>query len=205
MCPATPFASSSPVAAMPRKKSGATTTGGPTWKTASPNSSMTWALTVSACKSSSPPKLLSRPSCCCSTCSASFSAPPVCPSTANRPPCAPSGSPGAQSWPGRATVGAPPLPKLGRIENPQPLARQNLKLGNSNFAEVGLGRSYLSRRQYCNPVLKCQETKHRKAQLRISGLVVPSPADQDDGFSRRVPHSFAQFANEWIYTLLSKL
>src|ERR1035441_517111 len=39
---------------MPQKKSGATTIGAPTWKTVSPNSSTTWAPTVSVCKNSSP-------------------------------------------------------------------------------------------------------------------------------------------------------
>src|SRR5271157_2535037 len=83
--------------------------------------------------------------------------------------------PGVHLWrhpgTGGTTIGAPPVAKLGWIENTKPADRQNLKLGNPNFAEVGFCRSYLSRRQYCNPVLKCQETKHRKAQLRISGLV----------------------------------
>src|SRR5208337_2428011 len=47
--------------------------------------------------------------------------------------------------PGGATIGPPPVAKLGRIAHTQPLARQNLKLGNSNFAEVGVCRSYLNR------------------------------------------------------------
>src|SRR5215471_16830088 len=48
MCPAIPSASSSPVAATLRRRSGGTTIGAPTWKTASPNCSTTWAPRASA-------------------------------------------------------------------------------------------------------------------------------------------------------------
>src|SRR5271157_3274658 len=161
---------------MPRKKSGATTTGAPTWKTASPNSSTTSAPTVSACKSSSPPKLLSRPS---------YSVQPALGVPARRwfaglPRTGDPAHPSIYLWrhprPGRATMGAPSVAKLGWIENTKPADRQDFRLGNSNFAEVGVCRSYLKPDRCFNPDPKCQETRNRKAQLRISGLwAVSSP------------------------------
>src|SRR5208283_4687243 len=82
--------------------------------------------------------------------------------------------PSVHLWPhpgtGRATMGAPPVAKLGWVENTKPADRQDFRLGNSNFAEVGLCRSYLSRGHCFNPAPKCQETRNRKAQLRISSL-----------------------------------
>src|SRR5271165_2519885 len=67
-------------------------------------------------------------------------------------------------------MGAPPVAKLGWVENTKPPDRQDLKLGNSNFAEVGFCRSYLSRGHCFNPAPKCQETRNLTPQLRISGL-----------------------------------
>ena len=69
--------------------------------------------------------------------------------------------------------------ELGRIENTKSIAGQNLKLGNSNFAEVGICRSYLSRGHCFNPVPECQETRNRTPQLRISGLCCTSSAERN--------------------------
>ena len=60
----------------------------------------------------------------------------------------------------------------GGLKTRNPLLDQNLKLGNSNFAEVGICRSYLSRGHCFNSVPKYPETRNLAPQLRISGLVV---------------------------------
>jgi len=41
---------------------------------------------------------------------------------------------------------------LGWVENPKPFARQNLKLGNSDFAEVAVCRSYLKPQSSSPPI-----------------------------------------------------
>src|SRR5262249_17271268 len=64
--PAIPSASLSPVATVLRRRSGGTTIGAPTWKTASPSCSTTWAL-MAAGNSFSPPRPPFAPSYSCST------------------------------------------------------------------------------------------------------------------------------------------
>src|SRR5271165_6383810 len=53
---------------------------------------------------------------------------------------------------GGTTMGAPPVAELGRVANTKPLAGQNLKLGNPNFAEVGFCRSYLKPQSSSPPI-----------------------------------------------------
>jgi hypothetical protein len=111
--PVTAFASSSPTAPLRRRRSGATTTGGPTGKTALPNASTTAERMVSVGQSFSLPKPPSRRSCCGATGWRSFRAPPVCRFTANRPRCAPQGSPVAPFSAARGEAGSSPCPQVG--------------------------------------------------------------------------------------------
>src|SRR5271166_2279833 len=64
--------------------------------------------------------------------------------------------PGVHLWrhpgTGGTTIGAPPVAKLGWVENTKPADRQNLKLGNPNFAEVGFCCSYLKPQSSSPPI-----------------------------------------------------
>src|SRR5262249_8147334 len=140
--PAIPSASLSPVATVLRRRSGGTTIGAPTWKTASPSCSTTWAL-MAAGNSFSPPRPPFAPSYSCSTDWPSSSARLVAdlPRAGHHSDVDPHLR--CCSRPSGPPFGAPPVGQLGRAEGEQ------LRVGAG-----GYGLIPDSRQATCQPCAK---------------------------------------------------